>query len=121
MDSFTAEEKCLFYPQFAHTLCVSHTDPLWIAWNCRFEFLEICGTWQGPWSQISRNLGSTDCNLGVESGHEPGKPSSEWRNLDALSLGFLPDLNDFGLSPAACMPAGLRHVEPVFSKAATPR
>ena len=66
-----------------------------MAWNCGFEFLENCGTWQGRCSQISRNLGSTDCNLGGESGHEPGKPSSEWRNLDALSLGFLLDLNDF--------------------------
>jgi len=94
-----------------------------MAWNCRFEFLEICGTWQGRWSQIARNLGSTGCDIGAKSGREPEEPrSSEWRNLDALSLGFLLDLNDFGhCPPAACMPAGLRHVEPVFSKAATPR
>ncbi|CRX69961.1 unnamed protein product [Stenotrophomonas maltophilia] len=31
VDSFQTQAKGLFYPQIAHTLCISHTDPLWTA------------------------------------------------------------------------------------------
>jgi hypothetical protein len=31
VDSFAGRAKGLFYPQFAHTLCISHTDLLWTA------------------------------------------------------------------------------------------
>lgn len=31
VDSFKDEVKGLFYPQIAHTLCISHTCPLWTA------------------------------------------------------------------------------------------
>jgi len=56
VDSFEAGAKPLFYPQIAHTLCISHTVPLWTAWNDRREFLEICGTLQDLGSQIWSNL-----------------------------------------------------------------
>jgi len=52
VDSFDDAVKGLFYPQIAHTLCISHTDRLWTAWNDRSEFFEICGTLQGLASQI---------------------------------------------------------------------
>jgi len=52
---FQAAEKGLFYPQIAHTLCISHTDPLWTAWNEWSEFFEICGTLCSPALQISSN------------------------------------------------------------------
>lgn len=52
VDSFERLTKGLFYPQIAHTLCISHTSLLWTAWNERPEFLEICGTLQGIGSQI---------------------------------------------------------------------
>ncbi|WP_233610412.1 hypothetical protein, partial [Corallococcus sp. AB049A] len=47
VDSFEGMAKGLFYPQIAHTLCISHTGQLWTAWNDRSEFFEICGTAQG--------------------------------------------------------------------------
>ena len=33
VDSFTSGRNRLFYPQIAHALCISHTVPLWTAWN----------------------------------------------------------------------------------------
>lgn len=76
VDSFAGRQKGLFYPQMTHTLCISHTDRLWMAWNGTPEFLEFCGTVQRHRPQISRRTRRLPARCAGRNGS--GHPPRSW-------------------------------------------
>jgi hypothetical protein len=49
-----------------------------MAWNSGSEFLEICGTWQELWSQISSKFQQSACELAIASGQELTQRPWNW-------------------------------------------